>query len=147
MTIGPYFRNTTLKNVVTLPQYFKQQGYRCMTHGKIFHEGTASGLVQRWNKSTHSQEIIEYDQDYPMSWSVPPYHPPVVHNKWNKTNPCPQRKTGNGTCKGAPLSNGPLDGPLESFNDYQSMLRGVEWIKNASKYDKPFCECSTTSCH
>jgi iduronate 2-sulfatase len=141
MPLTPHIlgRNTTLKNVKTLPQYFKEAGYRCMSHGKIFHEGSASGLREHWNKTTHSQQIDEFDQDYPMSWSVPPYHPRVLHNTWNKTNPCPnETKKPDGKCRGAPLSNGPLDGPIESFNDYQSMLRGVEWIKNASQYDTPF---------
>ena len=34
--IGPYFRDTTLRHVVTLPQFFKQHGYRAIGHGKIF---------------------------------------------------------------------------------------------------------------
>jgi iduronate 2-sulfatase len=137
VTIGPYFRNTTLKNVVTLPQFFKQHGYRCMSLGKIYHEGSASGLRTHWNKTTQSKVIDEYDQDYPMSWSVPPYNPPVTHNGWANNSACPQKQA-SGSCKGAPLSNGPLDGPLESFNDYQTMRHGVEWIKNASQYDSPF---------
>jgi iduronate 2-sulfatase len=141
VAIGPYFRNTTLKDVKTLPQYFKENGYRCMSMGKIYHEGAPSGLRTHFNKSLpvdHRTVIDEYDQDYPMSWSEIPYHPPVLHNHWNKTNPCPNETKKDGHCRGAPLSNGPLDGPIESFNDYQSMLRGVEWIKNASQYDKPF---------
>ena len=45
-TIGPYFRTTMghLGNkVITLPQYFKQHGYRTTGVGKIFHPGMSSG--------------------------------------------------------------------------------------------------------
>ncbi|KAG7278913.1 hypothetical protein CRUP_024922 [Coryphaenoides rupestris] len=47
-------------NYTTLPQYFKSQGYTTMSVGKVFHPGIASN----------------YTDDYPYSWSVPPYHPP-----------------------------------------------------------------------
>ncbi|KAK0149910.1 Iduronate 2-sulfatase [Merluccius polli] len=47
-------------NYTTLPQYFKSQGYNTMSVGKVFHPGIASNFTD----------------DYPYSWSVPPYHPP-----------------------------------------------------------------------
>ncbi|KAJ3588105.1 hypothetical protein NHX12_011700 [Muraenolepis orangiensis] len=47
-------------NFTTLPQYFKSQGYTTMSVGKVFHPGIASN----------------YTDDYPYSWSAPPYHPP-----------------------------------------------------------------------
>ena len=34
-TIGPYFRDTTGKDYTTLPQFFKQHGYRAIGHGKV----------------------------------------------------------------------------------------------------------------
>eukprot|EP01084_Bolivina_argentea_P093701 168483_1 len=45
---GPYFRNEMIngtgKNVITLPQYFKEYGnYYTVGSGKTFHPGTASG--------------------------------------------------------------------------------------------------------
>ncbi|XP_075999570.1 iduronate 2-sulfatase [Genypterus blacodes] len=46
-------------NYTTLPQYFKSNGYFTMSVGKIFHPGVASN----------------YTDDYPYSWSLPPYHP------------------------------------------------------------------------
>ena len=35
-------------------------------------------------------------------------------------------------------SNGAVDEPWHKFNDAQSALTAVEWIKNASKYTEPF---------
>ncbi|XP_061690226.1 iduronate 2-sulfatase isoform X2 [Syngnathoides biaculeatus] len=46
-------------NYTTLPQYFKSQGYTTMSVGKVFHPGIASN----------------HTDDYPYSWSIPPYHP------------------------------------------------------------------------
>uniref|UniRef100_A0A3B4D5J5 Iduronate 2-sulfatase n=1 Tax=Pygocentrus nattereri TaxID=42514 RepID=A0A3B4D5J5_PYGNA len=47
-------------NYTTLPQYFKANGYTTLSVGKVFHPGIASN----------------HTDDYPYSWSVPPYHPP-----------------------------------------------------------------------
>ncbi|TRY83906.1 hypothetical protein DNTS_014654 [Danionella cerebrum] len=47
-------------NYTTLPQYFKANGYTTLSVGKVFHPGIASN----------------HSDDYPYSWSVPPYHPP-----------------------------------------------------------------------
>ena len=52
-----YFRNTGC-NVTTLPQYFKEIGYRTAGHGKVFHPGHAS------------------NNDDPPSWTEPYYHSP-----------------------------------------------------------------------
>ncbi len=119
-TIGPYFRDTTLRNVTTLPEFFRKNGYRSIGHGKIFHEGNASGFP------------LDQDQEY-GSWSVPYFHPTEIYNKFNKTNPNPKP----GTVK-APLSHGAVDEPWQTFNDAASALRAVEWIKNASQYEEPF---------
>ena len=51
-----YFREVG-GNFTTIPQYFKENGYRSIGMGKIFHEGEASGF------------------DDPISWSEPYYHP------------------------------------------------------------------------
>ncbi|XP_071095239.1 iduronate 2-sulfatase-like [Haliotis cracherodii] len=54
-TIGPYFRQYG-GNVTTLPEYFKQNGYRTIGMGKIFHPGSSSGI------------------DDPVSWTDPYTH-------------------------------------------------------------------------
>lgn len=59
-----YWRNIG-GNFTTLPQYFKQNGYFTASIGKIFHH-TATP-----NKT----------DDYPHSWSIPPYHPPTQQYK------------------------------------------------------------------
>lgn len=52
-----YFRKVG-GNFTTIPQYFKENGYRSIGMGKIFHPGHASG------------------KDDPISWSEPYYHAP-----------------------------------------------------------------------
>ncbi|KAM4660137.1 iduronate 2-sulfatase isoform 3-T3 [Amazona ochrocephala] len=46
-------------NYSTMPQYFKENGYVTLSVGKVFHPGVSSN----------------YSDDYPHSWSVPPFHP------------------------------------------------------------------------
>jgi iduronate 2-sulfatase len=54
-----HYWRTFAGNYTTLPQYFKENGYRTESIGKIFHHGPSS------NKT----------DDYPYSWSSPPYIP------------------------------------------------------------------------
>ncbi|XP_072362016.1 iduronate 2-sulfatase isoform X3 [Scyliorhinus torazame] len=46
-------------NYTTLPEYLKMHGYLTMSVGKIFHPGIVSN----------------HTDDYPYSWSIPPFHP------------------------------------------------------------------------
>jgi len=64
--LSTYFRNFT-GNFTTIPQFFRNKGYRTTGIGKIFHEGSASGetkytdwcpICSRWNR-----------QDKLHSWS------------------------------------------------------------------------------
>lgn len=61
-----YFRDN-VPNVVTLPEYFKQQGYYVEGMGKVYHE--CKGY-------THYGD--------PQSWSVPYQFPKIPMMKWNK---------------------------------------------------------------
>jgi iduronate 2-sulfatase len=54
-----HYWRTFVGNYTTLPQYFKQHGYRAESIGKIFHHGPSS------NKT----------EDYPYSWSSPAFIP------------------------------------------------------------------------
>ena len=46
-------------NYTTIPQFFKENGYRVASFGKIFHPGKASG----------------HTDDFPYSWTDEPFHP------------------------------------------------------------------------
>lgn len=54
-----HYWRTFVGNYTTMPQYFKEKGYRTESIGKIFHHGPSS------NKT----------DDYPYSWSSPVYIP------------------------------------------------------------------------
>ena len=86
--IGPYFRQTTGRNYTTLPQFFKNNGYRSIGHGKIFHEGNASGFPLDQVRALicfvrgFLNDETSNDNDWCMvkdqmygSWSVPYFHP------------------------------------------------------------------------
>ena len=62
-----YFRSAGC-NVTTLPQFFKQHGYRTAGHGKIFHPGHASGAG------------VFGQGDDPPSWTEPYFHSPNLRN-------------------------------------------------------------------
>eukprot|EP00073_Rattus_norvegicus_P049364 XP_017451660.1 PREDICTED: iduronate 2-sulfatase isoform X1 [Rattus norvegicus] len=57
-------------NFSTIPQYFKENGYVTMSVGKVFHPGISSN----------------HSDDYPYSWSFPPYHP--SSEKYENTKTC-----------------------------------------------------------
>ncbi|XP_015133790.1 iduronate 2-sulfatase isoform X2 [Gallus gallus] len=56
-------------NYSTMPQYFKENGYVTMSVGKVFHPGISSN----------------YSDDYPYSWSIPPFHPSTEKYENDKT--------------------------------------------------------------
>lgn len=73
-----YWR-TDAGNFTTLPEYFKLNGYKTYSFGKVFHPGKVSNGTL----------------DYPYSWSSRPYVPstqkykndPVCRNMFNTTDP------------------------------------------------------------
>ncbi|XP_064374327.1 iduronate 2-sulfatase isoform X2 [Dromaius novaehollandiae] len=56
-------------NYSTMPQYFKENGYVTVSVGKVFHAGVSSN----------------YSDDYPYSWSIPPFHPSTEKYENDKT--------------------------------------------------------------
>nr|XP_008167281.1 LOW QUALITY PROTEIN: iduronate 2-sulfatase [Chrysemys picta bellii] len=56
-------------NYSTIPQYFKENGYTTMSVGKVFHPGISSN----------------HSDDYPYSWSMPPFHPSAEKYENSKT--------------------------------------------------------------
>lgn len=56
--INSYWRKS-VGNFTTIPQYFKQHGYKTYSIGKVFHPGASSN----------------HNDDFPYSWSHRAYHP------------------------------------------------------------------------
>ncbi|XP_068920342.1 iduronate 2-sulfatase [Petaurus breviceps papuanus] len=56
-------------NYSTIPQYFKENGYMTLSVGKVFHPGISSN----------------HSDDFPYSWSVPPFHPSSEQYEKSKT--------------------------------------------------------------
>ncbi|XP_078004109.1 iduronate 2-sulfatase isoform X2 [Phascolarctos cinereus] len=56
-------------NYSTIPQYFKENGYVTLSVGKVFHPGISSN----------------HSDDFPYSWSVPPFHPSSEQYENSKT--------------------------------------------------------------
>ncbi|KAJ8255161.1 hypothetical protein GJAV_G00201730 [Gymnothorax javanicus] len=105
-------------NYTTLPQYFKSHGYTTMSVGKVFHPGIASN----------------HSDDYPYSWSVPPYHPPSFDYEKRKV------------CKG---DDGKLHAnllcpvnvtemPLKTLPDMESTEEAVRLLKSVKETGSPF---------
>ncbi|XP_036404650.1 iduronate 2-sulfatase [Megalops cyprinoides] len=105
-------------NYTTLPQHFKSQGYTTMSVGKVFHPGIASN----------------HSDDYPYSWSVPPYHPPSFAYEKRKV------------CKG---DDGKLhvnllcpvnvtEMPLKTLPDMENTAEAVRLLRSVKDTGSPF---------
>ncbi|CAC5407944.1 IDS [Mytilus coruscus] len=106
-------------NFTTLPQHFKNNGYVTFSVGKIFHPGAASGKTD----------------DYPYSWSFPPYHPSTQQYKMAKVCPGPDGKLYmNIVC--------PVDVtamPEKTLPDLQSTQHALQIMHNVSRHPvQPF---------
>ncbi|XP_052089496.1 iduronate 2-sulfatase-like [Mytilus californianus] len=106
-------------NFTTLPQHFKNNGYVTFSVGKIFHPGAASGKTD----------------DYPYSWSFPPYHPSTQKYKMAKVCPGPDGKLYmNIVC--------PVDVtamPEKTLPDLQSTQHALQIMQNVSRFSgQPF---------
>lgn len=105
-------------NYTTIPQYFKENGYVTMSVGKVFHPGISGN----------------HSDDYPYSWSIPPYHP--SSEKFENTKTC-KGKDGklhaNLVC--------PVDVeevPERTLPDIQSTEEAIRLLQAAKKLNKPF---------
>ncbi|XP_014772795.1 iduronate 2-sulfatase [Octopus bimaculoides] len=116
---GSYWRKAA-GNFTTLPQYFKDNGYFTVSVGKVFHPGRSSGFTD----------------DYPYSWSIPPYHPPTEKYKMAKVCPGADGKLHmNIIC--------PVDvnsQPEHSLPDIQSTEYAIQFLKERAlnKSKQPF---------
>lgn len=105
-------------NYTTLPQYFKENGYRTESIGKIFHHGPSS------NKT----------DDYPYSWSNPTYIPSSQEYR-NK----PVCKSDDGSFGRNLLCAVVVDfQPEGTLPDIQSTEKAVEFLEKQRDNDTPY---------
>ncbi|XP_061399133.1 iduronate 2-sulfatase [Musca vetustissima] len=112
-----YWRSTS-GNYTTLPQYFKSQGYHSYGIGKIFHPGISS------NNS----------DDYPLSWSVPVFHPKT--ERYMNSPVCPDKM---GILKRNLIC--PVDlktQPHKTLPDIESVNEAIHFLQKRSKAKQPY---------
>nr|XP_002734791.1 PREDICTED: iduronate 2-sulfatase-like [Saccoglossus kowalevskii] len=109
---GSYWRDFA-GNFTTIPQHFKDNGYFVASMGKVMHPGIASNNTD----------------DYPYSWSQPPYHPSSQKYHWTPSCPGPGgNHYRNLVC--------PLDvksQPGGTLPDIQTTEYAIELLTNISK--------------
>uniref|UniRef100_A0A182QHX5 Sulfatase N-terminal domain-containing protein n=1 Tax=Anopheles farauti TaxID=69004 RepID=A0A182QHX5_9DIPT len=105
-------------NYTTLPQYFKQHGYRTHSVGKVFHPGAS----------------VNFTDDFPLSWSEPAYHPPT--DEYSNAPVCIDPADGqlrrNLLCPVLPEHQ-----PLHSLPDIQSTEEAKRFLKTMNN-SEPF---------
>ncbi|XP_027010497.1 iduronate 2-sulfatase [Tachysurus fulvidraco] len=105
-------------NYTTLPQYFKSKGYTTLSVGKVFHPGIASN----------------HTDDYPYSWSVPPYHPPSF--SYEKRKVC---KNKDGTLHSNLLcAVNVSEMPMKTLPDLENAAEAVRLLKAVKDTENPF---------
>ncbi|XP_002068517.3 iduronate 2-sulfatase [Drosophila willistoni] len=103
-----YWRNF-VGNFTTLPQYFKDHGYYTYSCGKVFHPGLSS------NNS----------DDYPMSWSKPPFRPRT--EQFMNSPVCPD---GNGILRKNLICPVQLQTqPYKTLPDIESVAEALRFIE------------------
>lgn len=68
-------------NFTSLPQYFKERGYQTLSFGKVFHPGSTCSLRVPSSRYVHGNPkgpLSGHRDDYPFSWSEPPFHAPTM---------------------------------------------------------------------
>ncbi|XP_067903219.1 iduronate 2-sulfatase [Heterodontus francisci] len=105
-------------NYTTLPQYLKMHNYLTLSVGKVFHPGIVSN----------------HTDDYPYSWSVPPFHPSTQKYKNAKVCKGPDgKKHANLVC--------PVDVeemPEHTLPDIQSTEEAIWLLKSMKSMKSPF---------
>ncbi|XP_077297874.1 iduronate 2-sulfatase isoform X2 [Arctopsyche grandis] len=90
-----------------MPQFFKDNGYDTFSFGKVFHPGKSSNFTD----------------DYPYSWSEPPYHPSTEVYKQAKV--CQDEETGK-LSRNLVCPVDVEDQPERTLPDIQTMQATVE---------------------
>lgn len=112
-----YWR-THAGNYTTLPQYLKMNSFLTLSVGKVFHPGIVSN----------------HTDDYPYSWSIPPFHPSTQKYKNAKVCKGPDGKRyANLVC--------PVDVkemPEQTLPDIQSTDEAIRLLKKVKSTGNPF---------
>eukprot|EP01084_Bolivina_argentea_P093703 168486_1 len=128
-TIGPYFRETMVNgkgpSSLTIPQYFKNNGYWTVGAGKIFHPGSASG-------GNGTCENLQ-GNDAPYSWSEP-YWDCGYGDNGKESSP---------VMHDCPASNEYLPGCVQD-GQCQECLSSHNCFSNSSSFKRAYCpaDCS-----
>ncbi|XP_069749590.1 iduronate 2-sulfatase isoform X2 [Narcine bancroftii] len=105
-------------NYTTLPQYLKMNNFLTLSVGKVFHPGIVSN----------------HTDDYPYSWSIPPFHPST--QKYKNAKVC----RGPGSKRYANLVC-PVDVkemPEHTLPDIQSTDEAIHLLKSVKNTGSPF---------
>ncbi|XP_050098609.1 iduronate 2-sulfatase [Anopheles aquasalis] len=95
----------------TLPQYFKQQGYRTHSVGKIFHPGASSNFTD----------------DYPLSWSTPTFHP--RSDPYSNSPVCPDPADGGRLHRNLLCPVIPERQPFHTLPDIESTQEATRFLR------------------
>ena len=109
---------TTLPDVVTLPQHFKQNGYHAEGMGKIYHVGHGN-------------------RDDEASWSVPSWNPPARARVGQpQPQPAPADRAAQKRARGRPFAA--RDVADEALPDGRIAAHAIERLGALAAGDKPF---------
>ena len=135
----------TRPNIVTIPQYFKENGYESVGMGKVMH-GAKNNDPESWSMPFIANENFEYATGYKMPANL--YQSPEIHKKWDSLQAAldadPDADRGwfavNSVMKSAglrPLTES-LDVPDNAYADGASSLKTIELLKEFDRENKKF---------
>lgn len=125
-----------LPDVVTLPQYFKQNGYEAVGMGKIFDPRSVNGRVKDDPKSWSRPYVLtDETKDTQMGFHNPEFVAKVKAAKSDKDGDWEALKKKIG---GSPAVEIDQDVPDEAYEDGALAAQAVGLIGELAKADKPF---------
>ena len=119
-------------NFTTMPEAFKSAGYESRSFGKVFHPGAPSGgKVAPKHFSWIPDEPAHTANDWPFSWSAPPFLPSAQTDKNSPTcNASVAQQQGNSSARFSNIYC-PVDPKLEpqgTLPDIQTMEAVVKFL-------------------
>ena len=135
----------TRPDIITIPQYFKENGYETVGMGKVMH-GAKNNDPESWTMPFIANENFEYAEGYKMPANL--YQSPEIHKKWDSLQAAldadPDADRGwfavNSVMKSAglrPLKES-LDVPDNAYSDGASSLKTIELLKEFDRENKNF---------